>query len=101
MQYEIKSFNGGQAGKVIAVVFFFVGLILAVILSLGLIFDVLTEGQRPSLRFIAALPFVYAIAGYVGARVFVALYNRVAARRGGISLELGQLYDPMDPPWKP
>lgn len=101
MQYEIKSFNGGQTGKVLAVVFFFVGLILAVIISLGLIFDLPAQGDRPSLRFIAALPFAYAIAGYIGVRVFVALYNRVAARRGGISLELGQLYDPMDPPWKP
>ena len=30
MQYEIKNFNGAQAGKVLAMVNFFVGLIAAV-----------------------------------------------------------------------
>ena len=100
MRYEIKNFDGAQAGKVLAVVNFVIGLILAIILSIGLAFDVPGE-EAPSFGFIVALPFLYAIAGYVGARIFVAIYNRVASRRGGIYLELGELYDPMDPPWKP
>ena len=100
MQYEIKNFNGAQAGKVLAVVNFFIGLIAAVLLGLGLIFGMQGDDE-PSVGMLIALPFLYAIAGYIGARIFVAIYNRVAARRGGLYLELGQLYDPMDPPWKP
>ena len=100
MQYEIKNFNGSQAGKVLAVVNFFIGLILAIVLLLGRLFGMQGEGE-PSLGFVIALPVVYAIAGYIGARIFVAIYNRVAARRGGLYMELGELYDPMDPPWKP
>ena len=100
MQYEIKNFNGAQAGKVLAMVNFFIGLILAVIMGVGVLFDV-PGNNEPALGVIAAMPFLYAIAGYLGARIFVAIYNRVADRRGGIYLELGELYDPMDPPWKP
>ena len=100
MQYEIKNFNGGQAGQVLAMVNFFIGLILAVVLVLGRVFGIQDEGEF-SLAFVIGLPFLYAIAGYIGARIFVAIYNRVAARRGGLYLELGELYDPMDPPWKP
>ena len=100
MQYEIKNFNGAQAGKVLALVNFFIGLIAAVIMAIALAFGVDSESP-PSVGLIIALPFLYAIAGYIGARIFIAIYNRVAARRGGVYLELGQLYDPMDPPWKP
>ena len=100
MQYEIRNFNGAQAGKVLAAVNFFIGLILAVMLGIGVLFGVQGEDQPP-LGFIAAMPFLYAIVGYVAARIFVVIYNRVAGRAGGIHLELGELYDPMDPPWKP
>ncbi len=100
MQYEIRNFDGAQAGKVLAVVNFFIGLLLAVLLGLGILFDLQGEEQTP-LGLIAALPFVYALVGYLGARIFVAIYNRVAVRRGGLYLELGERYDPMDPPWKP
>ena len=100
MQYEIKNFNGAQAGKVLAMVNFFIGLIVAALLGVGLLFGMQGENE-PSVGLVIAMPFLYAIAGYVGARIFVAIYNRVASRRGGLYLELGQLYDPMDPPWKP
>jgi hypothetical protein len=100
MQYEIRNFNGAQAGKVLAMVNFVIGLILAVMVGIGLLFGISGENQ-PGIGFVAVMPFLYAIAGYVGTRIFVAIYNRIAARRGGIYLELGELYDPMDPPWKP
>jgi hypothetical protein len=100
MQYEIRNFNGPQAGKVLALVNFFIGLILAIMVGIGLLLGISGKDQ-PGLGFVAAMPFFYAIAGYIGARIFVAIYNRVAGRRGGIYLELGERYDPMDPPWKP
>ena len=101
MQHEIKRIDGSQAGKVLALVSFFMGLILVVILGLGLIFDVQVQEREPTVGFIAGIPFLWAIVGYVAARLFVAVYNGVAARRGGIYLQLGELYDPRDPPWRP
>jgi hypothetical protein len=100
MQYEIRSFNGAQAGKVLAMVNFVFGLVLAVVAGIGVLFGINGDDQ-PGLGVIAAMPFLYAIAGYLGARIFVAIYNRIAGRRGGVYVELGELYDPMDPPWKP
>ena len=76
-----------QAGKVAAVLYFIVGIVLACFLALSILFAPPNPapGQGPpGWGFVVVAPFLYALIGLVFVPASCWLYNRVAGWVGGI-----------------
>jgi hypothetical protein len=85
---QIKSFGVLQTSKVIAALYFALGLCFAVVV---LIISAATgRGPRHAgLVFLVGAPIFYGAVGFVLAALLCWLYNAIAKRIGGIEIELG------------
>ena len=100
MEHEMSSINPKPAAKVLAVTLLLLGIIAGLVISL---LAWLSPGivSQPSLRSLLLQPLLFALVGYVGIRLFCAIYNRVADRWGGIRFDLKEIHSPLNPKWKP
>lgn len=90
---QITRFGVGQTAKVCAVLYFVVSFVI--IVPIALFMAVAGSASAMPMPFgggwvvLLALPFVYAIVGFVGVALSCVLYNLVASRVGGIEMEMG------------
>lgn len=97
----LKGIGVGSAAKMIGSVYFFIGLIIGLIVSLvaivtGGIAAASSAGHGPPAWLgvilgagaVLILPFVYALMGAIMAAIFAGLYNLLARLVGGIQLHL-------------
>jgi hypothetical protein len=87
MNRQIVRIAPWQAGKVSAVVYFAMGVLIAIPLTLMSIFVPPPPGQpKLGIGFAVALPFLYALAGLVFVPFGCWLYNIAARLVGGLSI---------------
>ena len=90
MKKEIVSIDGKQGAKVVAIISVIFSLIFSVIGLVMLIIGLISKQTNMiyySITYII-MPVLYLIIVYPTLRLFYWLYNRVAARWGGIIVEL-------------
>ena len=100
MEHEIQSIDPKTAAKAVGITFLFLGIILIVAVFLLNWFRPESISQ-PGLPRILLQPVIFAVVGYVFARFFCVIYNRVAGRWGGIRFNLAEIHSPLNPKWKP
>lgn len=101
LQYEISELAGSRAAKILAITGFFFGVVFAVALGIwGVVSPDSVPGGALALSEYLTIPVIYAISTYLAVRVFCAIYNRVAARWGGLQLNVSECYTPMNPRWR-
>ena len=84
---QIKSFGVLQTSKVMGVIYFFFGVLIAIAFMLR--FAVFRGLHHPRvLIFFLFVPLLYGVGGFVLTAVMCGIYNRVARRFGGIEIEL-------------
>lgn len=84
---QIKSFGVLQTSKVMGVVDFFLGVLVAI----GFLLRFATRHglHHPRvLVFIIFVPILYGVGGFVITAIVCGIYNRVASRLGGIAIDL-------------
>lgn len=87
MRKRIISIAPWQTGKTFAVVYFLLGLIIAVPLVLLLSLVPVAPGQqKPSIGLIVAMPFLYAAAGLIFVPLACWIYNKAARLVGGVEV---------------
>ncbi len=85
---QIKSFGVFQTSKVIAALYFVLGLFFAVVVVI--VSAVTHRGLRHAgLLFLVGAPIFYGSVGFVMGALICWLYNAIAKRIGGIEIELG------------
>ncbi len=85
---QIKSFGVLQTSKVIAALYFVLGLCFAVIVVI--LSHLGHRGPRHAgLLFLVGAPIFYGAVGFVLGALVCWLYNAIASRIGGIEIELG------------
>jgi hypothetical protein len=91
---QIMKFNSAQTAKVLAVLYFFMSLIICIPIALFSILSVLvgptfggtgSSGGHYGIMFFILAPFFYAFFGFVIVGFMCLLYNAVAEKTGGIS----------------
>ena len=77
-----------QAGKVLGVLYAILGLLVLPFVVLSALF-----GEQGAAGLVLGLffPILYGVMGFVGSIIGAALYNFVAARVGGIAIEVSQV----------
>ena len=91
---RIKGFTPFQLGKVLAVLYGVMGLLIAPIFLLMSVFTAqLPEEQRAGMAmfgvgFAIAVPFIYGALGFIIGVLGAVTYNAVAKRIGGIEVEV-------------
>lgn len=90
MMKEISKIDGRQSAKIIAVTGFFIMLIFAVIGLIALLAASVSdsEGYKYLGWSYVLLPLLYVPVAYLLMRFYFWIYNKCAARWGGIKLEL-------------
>lgn len=85
---QIRSFGVLQTSKVMGVVDFFLGMVIAIVFLLR--FAMRHHGlHHPRvLLFFLFVPILYGVGGFVLTAIFCRIYNWVASRLGGIAVEL-------------
>ena len=82
LKKQIKSFSAIQTGKVFAALYFVFSIPFVLLMGLMLPFS---KGSTPfSGLFLIALPFLYALMGFIFVALGAVIYNFVAKRVGGI-----------------
>src|SRR5262249_30711985 len=84
---KIKSVNVLQTAKVMAAIYFILGLAVCVLIIFVGLIEKGGVGPRRLVTAILSL-FFYGIAGFVFTAIFCWLYNIIAARLGGIEIDL-------------
>lgn len=87
MKKRIISIAPWQSGKTLAVVYFFMGLIIVV--PLGLLIQLLPVApgqQKPGIGLFIALPFLYAAAGLIFVPLTCWIYNKAARLVGAVEV---------------
>ena len=74
-----------SVGRVFAFMYFIMGLLFVAFLVVAPAFG---GRAHPGVGFLALLPFMYALLGFLGGVISSALYNLVAPSVGGISVQL-------------
>jgi hypothetical protein len=89
MKRRITSVDPWQCAKTFALVYFAVGLVLAIPLGVISRFVPHAPGEtRPSLLLILCLPIIYAVAALIFVPIGCWIYNKAAGFTGGIELTL-------------
>ena len=89
MKKRISSVDPWQCGKTFALVYFALGVVLAIPIGLLSRFAPLGPGEtHPSLVLILCLPILYAIAALIFIPIGCWIYNKAAGFTGGIELTL-------------
>ncbi len=97
MEKEIAAIHGSQTAKVLAILTSFVCLVIFVPIALILFIAGWTTGGKEGSRFIflgivyLLMPLIYLPLMYIFIRLYCWLYNKVAARFGGIRFTLTDL----------
>ena len=87
MNRQVVRIAPWQAGKVSALVYFAMGLLLAVPFALISLFAEPKPGQpQPGIVFALAIPFLYALAGLLFVPLGCWIYNVAAKLVGGLSI---------------
>ncbi len=93
----IKKFGVFQTAKVAAVIYFFLALII--IIPMFLIMSMLPAYEEtnvfPGNVFLFVMPFLYGIMGFVFTAIGCVIYNFIAARMGGITIEVETTENPV------
>jgi hypothetical protein len=85
---QIKSFGVLQTSKVIAALYFVLGLCFAVVVMI--VSAVAHRGPRHAgILFLIGAPIFYGAVGFVMGAIISWLYNVIAGRIGGIEIDLG------------
>jgi len=90
---QIKSFGVLQTAKVMAAIYFFIGLVLVAIVMIAPTRR--AHVHRPLVLLLAA-PVFYGVVGFIFTAAVCGLYNAIAKRIGGIEFELSD--QPGPPP---
>ena len=86
MPHRITHIAPLSLARVLGAVYFVLGLLFAIFLIVASVVDGDEEG--PSIGLAIAIPILYGVGGFVASALVAALYNAVAARLGGIELEI-------------
>jgi hypothetical protein len=85
MKKRISNVSPWQAGKTMSLVYFGIGVLIALLFGLVLSFVPATPGQvKPGIGFLIVLPIGYAILGLIFVPLCCWIYNIVAGLVGGI-----------------
>ena len=95
MRKQIVRVAPWQAAKLSAVLYFILGIVMAVCLALSLVFGTPPEGGEAAQTFgwvlVVLVPFLYACAGLIIVPIMCWLYNVVAKWVGGIEISVEDL----------
>ncbi len=91
MRQQISRFAVHQTSKIVAVVYFVIGIILVPIFILA---GRASPDSGPMLWVGVAMPLIYAVFGYIFTAIALAVYNWLAGRVGGIEFELTSVGPP-------
>ncbi len=83
---QIKSFGVLQTSKVMGVIDFFLGVLIAIGFMLRFVARHGLHHPRV-LVFFLFVPVLYGVGGFVITAIFCGIYNRIASRLGGIEIE--------------
>lgn len=91
MKRRISRIAPWQAAKVLSILYFIIGFVIAIPSALFSIFVPPQPGQDvPGIGFFLAMPFLYALASLVFVPLGCWIYNTVAKRVGGIEVSVEQ-----------
>lgn len=90
MEYQINRIDPLQAGKIVAALYFVVGLAVTPISLIGMF------GNSPNesgpgvavIMLIILLPFIYALLGFIFIPIICWVYNQISSRIGGLKITL-------------
>ncbi|MGI8783518.1 MAG: hypothetical protein ACR2L2_07715 [Acidobacteriota bacterium] len=91
---QIKSFGIFQTSKFVAILYFIIMAVIAIIAAPFILLAGMATGNQPGaelglgLGFLVVLPFLYAIVAFLGTALTCWIYNMLAGRVGGIAVEL-------------
>ena len=97
MEKELRSLNGSQTAKITALVtFFFMLLFLVPVSLIFFIAAAVSGGQKAAASALMGviyllMPLLYLVLVYLFMRLYCWLYNKVAAKFGGIRFTLADL----------
>ena len=89
MTTRLRSVAPLQLGIVTAAMYFIIGIIEAIVFAFSAAPISRTPGAPAASTFVwlaVAMPFIFAIAGFVGALILAVVYNIVAGWTGGVEL---------------
>lgn len=90
MTSEIKRILPLQAAKVSAVLYFIIGLVFGLPLTLIGMLGAPEGAEGPGPLFFLFLPFLYALMAFIFVPLFCWLYNLIVRWTGGIEVELDE-----------
>jgi hypothetical protein len=91
MKHQVTHISVHQTAKVFALLYAVLGLLFAPLFLLGGLAD---PASAIPWGLALAFPLLYGVMGYVFTALFVALYNAVAGRTGGIEITVRAAGDP-------
>ncbi len=86
MSQRINRVVPGSAGKIFGAMYFALGVLFIPVLAVPALLS--GDNVGASFAWVLALPVLYGVLGYVSMAGFAWLYNLIAARIGGIELEI-------------
>jgi hypothetical protein len=91
-KHVIRRIDPWQAGKITAVITFFLMLVifLPIMLIFGSVFSALDLPGGSAIGIVGAivLPFIYAVIAYLFTALYCAIYNFAASKVGGMTVEV-------------
>lgn len=96
---EVKKIGVFSLAKIVGVLYFVMGLLFWVLFGCFMIIGLLAEPLNRQedaailIGMFCFLPFIYGVMGFIGGGLIGLVYNALAARIGGIELELSGGYN--------
>ena len=87
MLKRIKRFSPHQTARTLAIVYFPLGVLMALFMSLDRVVPVAGRPPVP-VWVLVAMPFLYSAVSYVAVAFFCVIYNACSRWMGGIEIEL-------------
>jgi hypothetical protein len=88
MRYELRKVGALQAGKLMAILYGIIGLLIAPFFLIGAI--AVPDEFPMGLVFAVCVPFLYAAVGFVSTVIGCWLYNVLAGALGGVEVTLNE-----------
>lgn len=83
MKQQVVRIEPLQAGKVLGIMYFLMGLLIAPFMLIGAIFG---QDKTGMVIFAIVVPFMYGVLGFVFTALAAAVYNMIAGLVGGLEI---------------
>lgn len=86
MKKVLRRINPIQLGKILAIIYGLISLIIVPFILIGAVRS--PQGKGPGILFAIFIPFLYIIGGFLGGIIGAFIYNLCAGWVGGIEIEV-------------